>query len=158
MTDFEKFMDQVLEPLTPGLLASDMVNMEDKLTGNLTPWQEHIIQVMQQAILTGKSVYIVRPRYEGKSIAQMVLDVQREMGKERPVIIPQPSKHLIDELMKLDRERIGYIDRFRFVSSPLVLDDVQPEAEAKAKNGMKASRKTQAAKAKLPFYHKNRRF
>jgi hypothetical protein len=88
----------------------------------------------------------------------MVLDVQREMGKERPVIIPQPSKHLIDELMKLDRERIGYIDRFRFVSSPLVLDDVQPEAEAKAKNGMKASRKTQAAKAKLPFYHKNRRF
>jgi hypothetical protein len=157
MTDFEKFMDQVLEPLNPGLLASDMVNMEDKLTGNLTPWQEHIIQVMQQAILTGKSVYIVRPRYEGKSIAQMVLDVQREMGKERPVIIPQPSKHLIDELMKLDRHLVGRVDNWRFVQSPRLAEEPELEDDT-AKNGMKANRTTARAKAKLPFYHKNRRF
>jgi hypothetical protein len=48
----------------------------------------------------------------------------------------------------------GHIDRFRFISSPLVQEPEEP----RAKNGAAANRKTQQAKAKLPFYHKNRRF
>lgn len=35
---------------------------------------------------------------------------------------------------------------------------VEEEPEPRAKNGALANRKTEQAKAKLPFYHKNRRF
>lgn len=37
-------------------------------------------------------------------------------------------------------------------------DLAQDEPEPRAKNGARANRKTEQAKAKLPFYHKNRRF
>jgi hypothetical protein len=63
----------------------------------------------------------------------------------------------IDDLYNgppLEKLEIGHIDRFRFIESPLA---VEPE-EPRAKNGKLANRKTEQAKAKLPFYHKNRRF
>ncbi|MFP3645199.1 hypothetical protein [Paraburkholderia sp. SIMBA_054] len=57
---------------------------------------------------------------------------------------------------KLLDMKIGRIDGFRFIESPIKA--VEPLPEPRARNGARANRKTQQAKAKLPFYHKNRRF
>jgi hypothetical protein len=57
------------------------------------------------------------------------------------------------KLLEMEME-IGRIDRFRFIESPLVQEPEEP----KAKNGAKASKKTERAKAKLAFYQGKRRF
>lgn len=150
MTEFQQFMEKVLAPVDlppdPEAIADAML---DQATGNLSKWQQHLVDAFNEAVLHGKSVLIVRgPRYHGSSIAEQVLRMQHEIGALRPVRLKErlhiePSKFLIDELAKLDRE--------------MRAEEPEPEDNT-AKNGMKANRTTARAKAKLPFYHKNRRF
>lgn len=54
------------------------------------------------------------------------------------------------------RMEIGRIDQFRFIESPI--REAVEEPEPTAKNGARASRKTERAKAKLAFYQGKRRF
>jgi len=76
MSTFDQFMDKVMKPLDPILLEDPE---------NLSEWQRLMVQVMQDAIVHGKSFYIVRPREHGKSIAQTVLDLQRELKEPKPL-------------------------------------------------------------------------
>lgn len=86
---------------------------------------------------------IRRSPYDGPATLEMTH--QTQMSRESKIRGLRVDRAIIDELVELDRQ---------MQMPPLV----QEEEEPTAKNGMKASRKTQAAKAKLPFYHKNRRF
>lgn len=94
--------------------------------------------------------------YEGGQVKMMIIDdiyteqpqTSRAIGIQGPFSTPG----VFDELRKGE---IGRLEGFRFIESPI---KVAEEPEPRAKNGAKASKKTERAKAKLAFYQGKRRF
>jgi hypothetical protein len=140
---FAEFMDKVLEvkygkpdpaKIADGMLKANLAALENRILIVGTPYH-------------GKSEVFKRLIAEGYAVEY------REVHEKHGMTV------IIDEMVDLEKIRmpkleIGHIDRFRFISSPLVQEPEEP----RAKNGALANRKTEAAKAKLPFYLKNRRF
>jgi hypothetical protein len=144
---FAEFMDKVLD------LKPDSAAITDRMLAlNL----EH---------LERRVIMFSTPRYYGKSIAQMVLDLQRELKEPAP-LPPKPTDSWAEKLeqhmflgadfgSKPDYTVFGHPGQKPPFREPV---EDQREPEPRAKNGALANRKTEAAKAKLPFYLKNRRF
>jgi hypothetical protein len=81
-------------------------------------------------------------------------EVYRTYGDNNPPVLMSPFRadgYIGDKLLDM---KIGHIDGFRFIDSPLVQEPEEP----RAKNGAKANKKTERAKAKLAFYQGKRRF
>lgn len=95
---------------------------------------------------------------QGDQTAVCIAHKIRGVGDEAKIMIiddvyidPERNRYCFDE--KLFTGQLGHYEGFRLMEAPMV-----QESEPTAKNGTKASKKTERAKAKLPFYHKNRRF
>jgi hypothetical protein len=129
---FAAFMEAVLQPC--GEVRLDSVNSTD--SGKIA-----------DAILMAN--------FSSLELRILQMELARRLSRDSMVILSthisglRPNMVFIDDLMEM-----GHIENFRFFQSPLVDEPQEP----RAKNGALASKKTQAAKAKLPFYHKNRRF
>jgi hypothetical protein len=147
---FAAFMEAVLQPCEEVRL--DSVNSTDSgkiaaaiLAANFHSLGLRILQMDIARRFAGDRTVIVRASLDGLRPARMFIDEIYEFPPAH-----DPLKAILG--LHTDASLLEALDRLKF--SPLAQDEPEP----RAKNGALASKKTQAAKAKLPFYHKNRRF
>lgn len=162
---FAAFMDAVLGERSAHLPDPDRI--ADAMLGQLMHMRldvEQVKRIMQVMPRGGTVMYEVK--LEGNRPMMRIIDdflidpnstVTGRMPQMRTDMlfgfdVGSPDKDMTALLFKGE---IGQFNPFRIIDLPAL---VQEEPEPRAKNGAHANRKTVQAKAKLPFYHKNRRF
>lgn len=148
---------------------------------DLQPWQKELIEQaskmrfdkIEQRILAR----MVHP-VSKSSLEQVILGVDWADGIDRTAMLAAQLRGdgvmvIIDDLMMVDIKTVPVCDIYEIRSTPFREDSLvdqlmnldrhlptlaQDEPEPTARNGAKASKKTERAKAKLAFYQGKRRF
>ncbi|WP_244832374.1 hypothetical protein [Caballeronia sp. TF1N1] len=140
--DYSKIEERILGCMVAGKVPAVIVGLDTKGGRSNTALmtvgveKDHVLQIIFcEDVRRSENVELPTFLYQ-----ESPEGFNREIG---PIVGMRADRYIIEELIAMERDL-----------PPLAQDAEEPVA----KNGMKASKKTSDAKAKLPFYHKNRRF
>jgi hypothetical protein len=161
-------------------LPNDMVSFVGAITG-LAPWQKGLVEKLSKSNFSSIEQRILAHMphpLDRSGLDDVILGVDWADGVDRTAMVAAQLRGdgvmvILDDLMMVEYKTVPASDIYKTRSTPFrnpgLIDELlamearlpplaQEEPEPRARNGAKASKKTERAKAKLPFYLKNRRF